>query len=58
MIVDSYSVLIMILLLPVQLALCVAIYQRSGKKLNLQLAQTSMAVLLWGGLYSANLVVG
>ncbi len=58
MIVDSYPVLIMILVLPVQLALCIAIYQRNGKQLNLQLAQTSMMVLLWGVLYSADLVVG
>ncbi|QUM85918.1 1,4-dihydroxy-2-naphthoate octaprenyltransferase [Moritella sp. 28] len=58
MTVDSYPVLIMILVLPVQLALCIAIYQRNGKQLNLQLAQTSMTVLLWGILYSADLVIG
>jgi len=55
---DSYPVFIMLLVLPVQLALCAAIYQRVGKQLNVQLAQTSMTVLLWGTLYSANLIVG
>lgn len=54
---DSYQGLVMLLLLPVQLALCIAIYQRDGKQLNLQLAQTSLAVLLWGGIYSVDLML-
>lgn len=58
LIVDSYQEMLMALLLPVQFALCMAIYQRDGKKLNLQLAQTSMVVLLWGGLYAIDLIVG
>ncbi|EDM66930.1 MAG: 1,4-dihydroxy-2-naphthoate octaprenyltransferase [Moritella sp.] len=57
LVIDSYQGLLMLLLLPVQLALCVVIYQRDGKQLNAQLAQTSMLVLLWGGLYSVDLMV-
>jgi len=55
--VDSYQGIMMLLLLPVQLALCVAIYQRDGRQLNLQLVQTSMMVLLWGGLYAIDLLL-
>lgn len=57
LVIDSYQGLLMLLLLPVQLALCIVIYQRDGKQLNAQLAQTSMLVLLWGGLYSVDLMV-
>jgi len=55
--VDSYQGIMMLLLLPVQLALCIAIYQRDGKQLNRQLVQTSMMVLLWGGLYAIDLLL-
>ncbi|QUM75872.1 1,4-dihydroxy-2-naphthoate octaprenyltransferase [Moritella sp. 24] len=54
---DSYQGLIMVLLLPVQIALCIAMYQRDGKQLNAQLAQTSMLVLLWAGVYTIDLMV-
>ncbi|MDX2319912.1 MAG: 1,4-dihydroxy-2-naphthoate octaprenyltransferase [Moritella sp.] len=57
LLVDSYQGLMMILVLPVQLALCVAIYQRDGKQLNRQLAQTSLVVLLWGALYAVDLIL-
>jgi 1,4-dihydroxy-2-naphthoate octaprenyltransferase len=56
LLVDRYQGLTMLLVLPVQLALCIAIYQRDGKQLNTQLAQTSMAVLLWGVFYSVDLM--
>ena len=57
LVIDRYQGLLMLLLLPVQLALCMVIYQRDGKQLNAQLAQTSMLVLLWGGLYSVDLML-
>lgn len=57
LVIDRYQGLLMLLLLPVQLALCIAIYQRDGKQLNAQLAQTSMLVLLWSALYSVALIV-
>ena len=57
LVIDRYQGLLMLLLLPVQLALCIVIYQRDGKQLNAQLAQTSMLVLLWGGLYSVDLML-
>jgi 1,4-dihydroxy-2-naphthoate octaprenyltransferase len=57
LIVDRYQGLLMMMLLPVQLALCVAIYRRDGKQLNAQLAQTSIMVLLWGVLYSIDLLI-
>lgn len=57
LLVDHYQGLVMLLLLPVQLALCIAIYQRDGKQLNTQLAQTSMLVLLWGAFYAVDLVL-
>jgi len=57
LLVDRYQGLVMLLLLPVQLALCITIYQRDGKQLNSQLAQTSMAVLLWGVFYSVDLML-
>lgn len=57
LVIDRYQGIMMMLLLPVQLALCAAIYQRDGKQLNLQLAQTSMVVLLWGVLYASDLIV-
>jgi len=58
LVIDSYQGWLMLLLLPVQLALCIAIYQRDGKQLNAQLAQTSMVVLLWAALYSVDLMLG
>jgi len=57
LLVDRYQGLMMLLLLPVQFALCIAIYQRDGKQLNAQLAQTSMLVLLWGTFYAVDLVL-
>ena len=57
LVIDRYQGLLMLLLLPVQLALCIVIYQRDGKQLNVQLAQTSMLVLLWGGFYSVDLMM-
>lgn len=55
--VDGYQQYFMLLLLPLQLALCLAIYQRDGKQLNRQLVQTSMLVLLWAVFYAGSLLI-
>lgn len=56
LLLDDYQSWWMLLLLPVQLGLCRSIYLRSGRELNLQLAQTSLCVLLWALLYSVFLL--
>ena len=54
---DRYPASGVLLLLPVQLGLCWAIYQRIDRQLNMQLAQTSVFALLWALVYSVSLII-
>lgn len=53
---DSYQPGLLFVLLPLQLGLCWLMHKRSGAALNVQLAQTSLSVLLWAVFYTASLL--